>query len=267
MTNALNDSGQFATLPAPQCGLFNAYSSTGVAFIPKNGDRVQIAGVVYAIPATGVLAANTGVYVAGIAGQNLVANATYLVCVFNNGGTLTLDFLSTVSHAVDTTTGNVGVEIKTGDNSRTVVGLIRTNGSAQFSDSTAARFTLSWFNRQEKITSFGGSNQSTASTVLVNTGGACTCINWGDNAPNAIFIGQGATTGVNVEIEIGIDGATAFGAVTFCYGTPAAGGGFPFTIGGYGPASEGSHTYGAYAATSSGTASILNWEINVVVRG
>ena len=62
----------------------------------------------------------------------------------------------TTAHATSTSTG---VEIKSGDGTRTLVGMVRTDGSSQFADF----LTLSWFHRLWK-------SQTTAFTATRSTG-------------------------------------------------------------------------------------------------
>ena len=131
----------------PNCGRLFWQSPTLISFGPYNGDRVKINGAIYPIPGAPVSAANTNVYINGVAGQNLVANTLYYVYLFNNVGTLTMDF-STTGHGNSITAGNVGTEIKTGDNTRSLIGAIRTNASAQFQNEGTYRGVISWFNRR-----------------------------------------------------------------------------------------------------------------------
>jgi len=151
---------------APQCGRLSYVGATQIKLAPFNGGSVKIAGLLYAIPSAGITAANTSVYVNGVAGQNLAASTLYYVYLFNNAGTLTIDF-STTGHATDTATGNVGVEIKSGDNSRTLIGMIYTNGSSQFSDTQQFRGVASWFNRRLRaLVGINTSNAQTSSTTV-----------------------------------------------------------------------------------------------------
>lgn len=129
---------------APQCGRLSYVSATQIKFAPFNGGSVKIAGLLYAIPSAGVTAANTSVYVNGVAGQNLAAATLYYVYLFNNAGTLTIDF-STTAYATDTTTGNVGVVVKNGDNTRSLIGWVYTNGSGGFGAGPLLNVN-SWFN-------------------------------------------------------------------------------------------------------------------------
>lgn len=161
-----------------QCGrlvLGAASPATSIKFIPYKGDSVKINGVIYTIPAAGVSAGQTGVYVNGVAGQNIVGSTVYYVYLFNNAGTLTIDF-STTGRATSTQAGNVGVEIKNGDNSRSLIGMVITASvSPFFVDNQQYRYIRSWFNRRASSLYAGGSGSfgSTAPTSLVGVV-ACT---------------------------------------------------------------------------------------------
>jgi len=127
-------------------GQLSYVSATALSFGPKNGGYTIINGAALPIPAAGIVGlANTGVYVNGVAGQNLAASTLYYVYAFNNSGVITADF-STTGHATSSTPGNVGTEIKSGDDTRSLIGMIRTNASSQFVDSAIQRFVRSWFN-------------------------------------------------------------------------------------------------------------------------
>jgi hypothetical protein len=61
-----------------------------------------------------------------------------------NSGTMTLE-ASATSHSMDSVTG---VEIKTGDATRTLVGMGRIIAGPAWVDTLAQRFVISWFNRR-----------------------------------------------------------------------------------------------------------------------
>jgi uncharacterized protein GlcG (DUF336 family) len=121
--------------------------STNVTLLPFNGNGLTIAGARYAIPTGGIPATTTSCFVNGVAAQALAASTLYYIYVFNNAGTLALDF-STTAHATDSTAGNVGVEIESGNNSRTLVGMCFTDASAHINDTTGKRNLRSWFDRR-----------------------------------------------------------------------------------------------------------------------
>ena len=128
------------------CGRLTYVSPTAINFVPYNGDLIKINGVLYRIPAFGIGGlGNTGIIIDGAPGSSLAANTTYLVYAFISGGVVTAEF-STTGHATSATDGNVGTEIKNGDNTRSLIGIVRTNASAQFENSLRNRFVRSWFN-------------------------------------------------------------------------------------------------------------------------
>jgi hypothetical protein len=154
-----------ALLVSGQCRL-GYTSATAITLAPYNGDRVPVAGALIALPAAGVSAANTNVTVNGVAAQNLANSSVYLVAL-NQSGTLEYWSLAT-GHSPDSTAGNIGVEIITGHANKTLVGMVVTNSSGQFS----SFLVLSWFNRQLQY-------QRTNFTVArsVNSGAALAEIN------------------------------------------------------------------------------------------
>ena len=117
-----------------QCKLVMT-SSTVLTLIPFNGNAIKINGVVYTLPA------------AGITWSGATTNATmYYVYASWTGSSVALS-LSGVGHSRSSTAGNIGVEIKTGDDTFTLVGMVRAGGtSGQWLDSNTARLVRSWFN-------------------------------------------------------------------------------------------------------------------------
>jgi len=134
-------------------------SGSNLLLSPLDGNRILINGNVQEIPSAGVSLAATG----------LTPGTNYYIYAFMNSGTMTLE-ASTTARATDssTATGNLGIEIKSGDATRTLVGLARVVTGPAWADSTTQRFVISWFNRREMhgvnaITS----NFSTTSTTFV----------------------------------------------------------------------------------------------------
>jgi hypothetical protein len=132
-----------------QHGRLTFVSGTQIKFGPFNGTKLPVvtsgvmrlrdigSGITSGSPASAVN------FVNGAASQTLAASTTYLVTVFDNAGTLTFDFLTTLTHTQDATTG---VEIKNGDNTRTVVGMIRTNATPNFVQGSSQPWVRTWFN-------------------------------------------------------------------------------------------------------------------------
>lgn len=185
-----------------QCRLARTNATT-LTLSPYNGQWIKIAGVNYALGSSGITLSNTG----------LTASTLYYIYVYNNSGTLTLE-ASATAYAVDTTAGNVGVYTKNGDTSRTLVGMIRTEGSTpgQFVDSATQRFTRSWFNDP----GIAGTNVFTAarattsaSYVEVNSEIRTEFVAWSGEIISASVNGTWEAGGVRNLASIGFDGATA----------------------------------------------------------
>lgn len=198
----------------PAHGRLTFVSATAVKFSPYNGDLIKINNVLFQIPSAGIAGvANTSVFVNGVGASNLAASTLYYVYAFSNAGTVTADF-STTTHATSSTSGNVGVEIKSGDDTRTLIGMVRTNGSSQFAHSLTQRFVVSWFNRR----TLGTMNVFTANRALattaawseINTEIRIEFITWAEEAV-AIVLGGGAflnTLTDQIYIALAFDGTT-----------------------------------------------------------
>lgn len=138
-----------------QC-YFQYTSATVVTLLQKNGRFIQIAGELHEIPAAGVTLGTGG----------LSSGTLYYVYAYDNSGTLALE-ASTTAWAVSTTAGNEGMPIKSGDNTRTLVGMLYTNGSTQFD----AAMVISYWNPTRRVTQVAeGSILTTTSTSWVAIG-------------------------------------------------------------------------------------------------
>jgi hypothetical protein len=182
--------------------------------VPYNGDLIKINGVVYQIPSSGIagLSNTASCVVNGVAAQALAANTLYYVYAFNNAGTITADF-STTSHATDSTAGNIGIEVKNGDGTRTLVGMVFTNGSGQLDDNPTKRNVVSWFNRiRRQGRNAFSANRTTTSTSFVelNSEIRIEFVIWSDELAIVSINGPlVSSTGSNyVVTSVGFDGTT-----------------------------------------------------------
>ena len=202
-------------LPITLGGRLAYVSATQLSFAPFNGSFIKINGLFYAIPSGGITGlANTNVYVNGTASQNLAASTIYRVYCFNNAGTLTADF-STTAHTTSSTAGNVGTEIKSGDDTRTLIGLIYTNASSQFADAPTTRYVRSWVNRKRINFSASASGTTGSTTFVTLATGAF--VSFGDES---ISMGLAGYQNINAigtsQSQILFDGAAVIANFNTC---------------------------------------------------
>ena len=187
--------------PQGQCRLIK--SGANLVLLPFGGNQLTINGTAQAVPDAGVSLAPT----------SLTASTTYYIYAFLSGATMTLEASST-GHATDTTTGNKGVEIKSGDSTRTLVGMARVVTGPAWVDTDAQRFVISWFNRRTITTTniFTASRNSTtgATYTEVNSEIRNEFLTWADESVAAGVGGSGFlnVTGDQVYVGLGFDGAT-----------------------------------------------------------
>lgn len=188
-------------------------STTQIRLDPWQGNQIRIktgsGWQVGTVPSAGVTKDTTG----------LSASTLYYVYAYDSSGTLTLE-LSTTAYSVDTVTG---LAIKTGDDTRLLVGLVRTNASTQFADSATQRFCLTWFNRHHRhATNTFSADRTTTSTSFVelNTEIRIEFLAWSDEAVYAGASGGLAnnTLGNTNQSGLAFDGTTptsTSGAVSY----------------------------------------------------
>lgn len=249
---------QIVSVAPTNSGRLSYTSTTALAFKPYNGDTIKINGSVHKIPAIGIagLGNPTSVYLNGVAAQSLSINTTYYIYAFDNGGTLTADF-STTGHSVSSVAGNVGVEIKTGDDTRSLIGMVRTGGTVVYASDI---LTASWFNRKGKVSAVS-STLSAAGTSAVNP-----FLCWGDEATSVGVNGQLTLTGApgTPIVSNYIDGS----AVGLSGGTTISVSGYSSTVNTMIPGaySEGYHEY-TYRLTATANTPSSSVVMYVDIRG
>jgi hypothetical protein len=256
-TYPLSSSGANALYVGPaDFGRLTYTSTTALAFLPYNGDIIRIAGTVFQIPAAGIagLGSPASVFLDGVAAQPLVSGNTYFIYAFSNSGTVTADF-STTSHVLGTTAGNIGTEIKSGLNTRTVIGMVRICAGPTYCSDLQ---TASWFNRRNKKLT-----QSQSLATATNTT-AISFVTWGDESLAAAHTGfMGGSAAATTTLQPRIDGSSSGSP---CQGNTTAGG--QITLGcveEYSP-SEGNHTYDGVLSATGGTPNLAG-ETYVRIRG
>jgi hypothetical protein len=206
-------------------------SATQLTLSPNQGDIITIAGQNQVIPSGGVTLSNSG----------LAASTVYNVYAYMSSGTPTLEAVTT-AHVTDPVTGQ---EIKSGDSSRTIVGKIATNASAQFGNSAQNNGLINWFNRRGLNVAGPSFTNGTTATSATDLGGSnkCTILAWGDEALYMQVTGYGSsnTSGSGAFVTLGVDGVPGVGAAC-AITSPAANAGETVVSSIYFTPSEGQHT-------------------------
>lgn len=215
-----------ADLSFGQCRL--TLSAGSLLLSRYNGRLLTINGVHQIIPASGPTLAAT----------SLTPSTLYYIYAWMNSGTMTLE-ASTTAYATDATTG---VAIKSGDATRTLVGMARPITGPAWADSNAQRFVLSYYNRVRKYGEghFTAIRTTTSATfVELNSEIRVEFLAWGDTALQFSTSGgfYNSTANANYSI-ISLDGvatpiARAVEATAASYETPLTMSGFVTPSAGY----------------------------------
>ncbi len=164
----------FIPEPVAQCYLTTSGSS--LVLTRKNGCYLTIQGVARMIPAAGV----------ALAGSGAAAQTRYFVYAYMSGNTMTLE-ASTTGYASDAATG---LPVKSGDASRTLVGMAFCIQAGSWVQGADRIDCLSYFNRMSRLaTGVNNGGQAQADTVWV----ALPVMNWSGEAIEASVVGSGNT--------------------------------------------------------------------------
>lgn len=177
-----------------QCRLVK--SGLNLVLLPFNGNNLLIGTKFYTIPSAGVSLAPSG----------LTSSTVYYIYAYMSGSTMTLE-ASTTGHSVDTTTG---VEIKTGDATRTLVGMGWATGTTTWGTGNADVAT--WFNRRPvNIQGAFTADRSTTSTSFVelNSEIRTNFLTWGDAATTVASLSTTNNTTPPINLtKLSLDGST-----------------------------------------------------------
>jgi len=181
-------------------------NATTITLSRYNGRYLLINGAFEEVPAAGVTLGTSG----------LSSATVYYVYAYMNSGTMTLE-ASATAYDEDSTYGN---KIKTGDATRSLVGLIRTDGSTQFS----AALTRSWFNRAYAVQSawFTAARTTTSTSyVEINSEIRVPFLVWDGEIVGASLVGAALNNNGRLTYTgIAFDGTTpesGISIVTFQY--------------------------------------------------
>ncbi|QAZ46754.1 hypothetical protein [Mesorhizobium sp. Pch-S] len=226
-----------ATAGNGQCTL--ALSGGNLVLTPLGGNYLYVNGMLCTVPSGGVSLAATG----------LTPSTLYYIYATQSGGVVNALVASTTGHV----TGLNGVEVMSGDATRTLVGMARPVTGPAWVDSLGQRFVRSWFNRPKSkrgAATYSADRSTTSATfVELNTEIRNEFLIWADEAVTTMFSGWGRTSGVGSGIlVIGLDGSsTITGRTGTALSTSA-----PLSCSGIRDLSEGYHYASIFAEISAG---------------
>jgi hypothetical protein len=216
-----------------QCKLVK--SGANLVLLPFGGNLLTVNGVNCTVPDAGISLAPTG----------LTPSTLYYIYAVATAGTVSSLEASTTTHAISTTVGNKGVEIKSGDDTRSLVGMVYVAGGPAFADTSSARWVRSWHNRSTAAIQGPldtASTTTSGSFVAANTA-AVSAINFAGEVFDGVAVGIIANTLANTTsgIAVFIDGAQA--GVLMEVNVPGANYRCAVTASYVGAMAEGLHTY------------------------
>lgn len=234
--------------PVGQCRLVK--SGSNIVLFPYDGNAIRINGALYQIPAAGVSLAPAG----------LTVGSDLNVYAYVNGGNIVLEAVAT-GHVQDTTPGNIGVEIKAGDSTRTLVGKVRCIAGPAFVDTVAQRLVISWFNRrQSKLLIVAPIDQKTSSAVYVEVNNTfrVSFLSWGEDIFASITASV-ISTAAPVNLYVGVSPDNAAPSFQTSGAPSLTNTGVNMASSGMVTVSEGFHFLNMKAATTGGTMTILGF--------
>jgi hypothetical protein len=174
-------------------------NGASLEFQRMNGRNVFINGQIEQIPST-----------APTLSAPATSGTLYYIYVYMSAGTMTLE-ASTTAYATDSTYGH---KIKSGDATRTLVGMARTVSSA-WVDSATQRFVRSWFNRDKpalSVDSIGATNHANVSPTEIDSSKRLEFLIWSGETVMAFgsTVGAFTTTAPGTQdLDVGFNGTTA----------------------------------------------------------
>lgn len=180
-------------------------SATTCFLTSFNGNKIKINGQYWTIPNVGVQITNSG----------LAANTVYYCYATISGGNIALSWSNT-GHVRSASSGNEGVEILSGNDLYSLVGMVRTNAASQFENTETARHVRSWKNdngirsHRSLATTF---NLATPSVWVEDTNMRISLLLW--NAEKIFVSGLAlayhSATGAAFYVGVYVNGSTVLG--------------------------------------------------------
>ena len=192
-------------------------SSGNLTLLPLRGNLLTVNGLPCTVPDAGVTLPPTG----------LTTNTLYYIYATAAAGAINALVASTTGHSTSTTAGNKGTEIMTGDDTKSLVGMVFIPATVAFYDNQSNRLVRSWFN-DCGITAFVAPNVTTtvysAGWTFLN-GSIVTAALWAGEH----FLANGSASGRDTAIS----GANPFYAAVYWNGTPYGNDGLAYQAPGY----------------------------------
>jgi len=227
--------------PVGQCRLVK--SGANLALQPFMGNKLAFPdGTLATVPSGGVTLAPTG----------LTAGTTYFIYAVQTGGTVTSLEATTSGHATD---AGSGIEIKSGDATRVLVGMGRPIAGPAWQDTALQRFVASWFNRRivAALLAPMTTGSSTSTTLAeINVANRVEWLAWADSATRleVVVVVGNAVAGNGSQLSCMLDGSITGPGVFAISG----GAGYQVTLSTFfeGNVNDGYHFSGYYGAIISG---------------
>lgn len=205
-----------------QCRL-DYVGTTSIQLSRHNGQLLTIDGTARTIPASGPTLAPT----------SLTPDTTYYIYAYWTGSAIALEASATAP-----TAHTNGQQIKTGDSTRSLVGMANPVTGPNWADSASARRVLSYYNRRNRgvLSAFTTDRTTTSTTdVEVNSENRVVFLSWGEAeeqfAINASMThsvaGEGIYAGLALDavgsvLALGYGGATIVSAAAYWAATSTA---------------------------------------------
>jgi hypothetical protein len=226
-----------------QCRL--TLSGGNLTLSPYSGNKLSINGTAQTVPSATVTLSASG----------LSVGTLYYIYAYMSSGTMTLE-ASTTAYATDTSTG---VAIKSGDATRTLVGMARPVTGPAWVDSLTQRYVRTWYNRTpvRLLGARAGSVLTTTSTSYteLSTGLRVEFLSWAGEVVEMASTGWSYNgTTEETSTVVALDGtATDDTTRTRSSTTFNSGGGPAVTSGSVVPSTEGYHYITLMGAVSGNT--------------
>lgn len=169
------------------------YDNGNLSLMPYDGNKIIIGNNYETVPITGINLSNS----------SLSTDTVYYIYIYKNGSNLQLE-----ANTTNSSLSSNGVRIKSGDSSRTLVGMARTDSNGAWVDQKKKRFVISYFNRKPiyMSTSYTNGLSTTKSNFPLeelSTNMRLEFLTWGDEIVDLTFVGAG-TANANRHVYLGV---------------------------------------------------------------